>query len=678
MGFMRRKMRNSNLDVAEVEGYWITLLDRLLPSSAGIRVSEKVALNSSAVFACVRLISETMASLPLKLYKRQGKGRMVAENHPLHYMMNVEPNPEMRPSQFKEVLATHVELWGNAYCDIQLDNSDRPKYLWILRPDRMEVKRDGPNNTLQYIYQMPNGKRMRMSAERILHIPGWGYDGVKGLSSIDAAMRDAVGLALSLEQYGAKFFKNDARPSVVLKHPQTLDDEAHDRLMESWDDVHKGAQNAYRAAILEEGMDIETIGVPPEAAQFVASRRFQLEEIARIFRVPPHMIQDLSRSTFSNIEHQGIDFVQHTMRPRLIRFEQGFGYRLLNEDERGTYYFEFLVDALLRGDIATRYAAYVQALNNGFMNHDEVRSLENLNALPEGIGQTYFMPMNVIPIEEMLTPEPEPEPEPDDDEPDDEPDDDEDDSRSIIIRAVAPNKVIAQRRRLRRTYTRLLEREAGRMTAREITELNKLIKRAGNESPEWFMREVKEFYDGFRGTIERLMEPVFDSYAESVNVAAQAEISLEQDAELDIGRRVKEYSVGFVNRHVSSAIGQMRGLEKQSEDLGDFLTAAEERVAEWEEKNAEKIGRREGTRAGEAFALFTFAAAGVASLIWVANDGACPFCEEMDGSKVGVEEPFVRKGETLNPDEPNSGMRITGPKLHPPLHDGCECSIMAG
>ena len=323
-------------------------------------VSPSTALQVTAVFACVRILAETVAGLPLHVYRRlENGGKARAPDHYLYSLLHYLPNPEMTSFEFREVMMGHVCTWGNAYAEIEFDRAGRVRALWPLRPDRMTVKR--VNGRLQYIYKLskPDSQgrtEITLRDEQVFHVHGLGSDGIVGYSPIHLA-RQAVGLALAAEEFGARFFGNDARPGVVLEHPGQLGDEAHKRLRESWESRHGGLDKSHRVAILEEGLKVHEIGLPPEDAQFLQTRKFQVSEIARMFRIPPHMIADLERATFSNIEHQSLEFVIHTIRPWLVRWEQEIYRSLLTPQERKTYFAEFLVDGLLRGDIKSRYGA---------------------------------------------------------------------------------------------------------------------------------------------------------------------------------------------------------------------------------------------------------------------------------------------------------------------------------
>ena len=357
--------------------------------ASGVQVDELRAMQTSAVYACVRVLSETVASLPLVLHRREKDKNDKAIEHPLYEVLHDMPNNEMTSFCFREVMMTSLLLYGNAYARIIKDKAGHVKELWYLLPQNMEVERDSNTKKIKYTYSDEiTSKTYVYKPEQIFHVMGLGYDGIKGLSPIDQA-REAIGLALATEEYGARFFGNGARPGGVLEHPGTIKDP--EKLRDSWNKVYQGTKNSNKVAVLEEGMKYHEIGMSPEQSQFLQTRKYQLNEICRIFRVPPHLVCDLERSTFSNIEHQSIDFVTHTIRPWLVRFEQAIYKSLLSEQERLIYYAKFNVDGLLRGDFATRMQGYATARQNGWMSINEIRSLEEMNPISEEQGGNAYL-----------------------------------------------------------------------------------------------------------------------------------------------------------------------------------------------------------------------------------------------------------------------------------------------
>ena len=376
------------------DDYWYQAV--VGPTITGVEVDEDNAMKFATVFACVRVIAETIASLPLKIYEKvESGGKNEASDHNLYDLLHLQPNPLMTSFQYREAIMVHVLLWGNAYSEIARDGTGRIGALWPLNPSRMQIK-EGKGEALQYEYT-PEGKNEPTiyKFDEILHLPGLGYNGVSGKSPIQYH-REAIGLGLASQELASRFFGNDASPPFVLKHPGHLGEKAYETLQKNFQKTYGGLSKKFKFAILPEGMTIDKVGMPLAEAQFLETRRFQREEICGIYRVPPHLIGDLSRSTFSNIEQQSLDFVVNCIRPWLVRFEQAINVKLLSKQEQKKYFVEFNVEGLLRGDIQSRYNAYAIGRNWGWLSADDIREKENLNPLPDGQGKVYLAPLNMV------------------------------------------------------------------------------------------------------------------------------------------------------------------------------------------------------------------------------------------------------------------------------------------
>jgi len=372
-------------------------------SSAGKMVTERSAMQMTAVYSCVRILAEAVAGLPLHFYryKNDGSKEKAIDNH-LYHLLHDEPNPEMTSFIFRETLMTHLLLWGNAYCQIIKNGKEEVVALYPLMPNKMTVDRD-ENGNLYYIYNRSSEEAhvgelntVYLKPKDVIHIPGLGFDGLVGYSPI-AMAKNAIGLAMATEEFGSKFFANGAAPSGVLEHPGTIKDPS--KVREAWQSQFGGSGNSGKVAVLEEGMKYTPISISPEQAQFLETRKFQINEIARIFRVPPHMLADLEKSSFSNIEQQSLEFVKYTLDPWVIRWEQALTKSLLNEEEKKKYFFKFNVEGLLRGDYASRMSGYATARQNGWMSANDIRELENLDKIPkEDGGDLYLINGNMLPL----------------------------------------------------------------------------------------------------------------------------------------------------------------------------------------------------------------------------------------------------------------------------------------
>ncbi len=372
-------------------------------STSGKAVNERSSMQMTAVYACVRILAEAIAGLPLHLYRHgENSSKQKAKDHPLYTLVHCEPNAEMTSFVFRETMMTHLLLWGNAYAQIIRNGKGQVAALYPLMPNRMQVDRD-KNGRLYYQYTTSaedaptmQGTSVVLDASEVLHIPGLGFDGLVGYSPI-AMAKNAIGMAIACEEYGAKFFANGAAPSGVLEHPGTVKDPT--RLRDTWQGQFGGSANSHKVAVLEEGMKYTPISISPEQAQFLQTRKFQINEIARIFRVPPHMVGDLEKSSFSNIEQQSLEFVKYTLDPWVIRWEQALSRALLASDEKQTHFFRFNVEGLLRGDYQSRMTGYATARQNGWMSANDIRSLEDMDLITDADGgNLYLINGNMLPL----------------------------------------------------------------------------------------------------------------------------------------------------------------------------------------------------------------------------------------------------------------------------------------
>ena len=372
-------------------------------STSGKRVNERSAMQMTAVYSCVRILSEAVAGLPLHLYQYTDKSsKEKAVENPLYFILHDEPNTEMTSFVFRETLMTHLLLWGNAYSQIIRNGKGEVVGLYPLMPDRMTVNRDEKGRLYyEYMVSSDDAKTLkdgtvRLSPYDVLHIPGLGFDGLVGYSPI-AMAKNAIGLAIAAEEYGSKFYANGATPSGILEYPGTVKEP--DKVRESWNAGFGGSSNAHKIAVLEEGMKYTPISISPNEAQFLETRKFQINEIARIFRVPPHMVGDLEKSSFSNIEQQSLEFVKYTLEPWLVRWEQAMQRSLIPQDDKSKYFIKFNVDGLLRGDYQSRMQGYATARQNGWMSANDIRELENLDRIPaEDGGDLYLINGNMMPL----------------------------------------------------------------------------------------------------------------------------------------------------------------------------------------------------------------------------------------------------------------------------------------
>ena len=373
-------------------------------SYTGKSVTVEKALGFVPIMAAIRLMAETIGSLPFHVYQRVERGgREVAADHRLYELLHDQANPEMTAMVFREVVQGQTHAWGTGYAEIEYDTDGFPLYLWPLQSGSMAPYRQ--NGALLYLYRTPDGKEQRLSARQVFRLPAFGANGITGYAPIHWS-RQAIALGLASEEMAGRFYSNDARPGVAITVPVEIDmdDEAKKRLAESFDATHTGLSNKYRTAILDEGMGLETFGFNADDAQLIEQQKWSVEQVARIFNIPLHLLHDLERATFNNIEEMGLNFVTYSLRSWLVRWEQQVKMQLFAGDRR--HFAEFNVDGLQRGKLEDRMKAYWQMIQMAAISPNEIRALENRN--PIDGGDAYYHPVNVAPIEEVqdVTPQP--------------------------------------------------------------------------------------------------------------------------------------------------------------------------------------------------------------------------------------------------------------------------------
>ncbi|MEM7416779.1 MAG: phage portal protein [Gemmatimonadota bacterium] len=669
MGILARMERRSTLNNPST-----SLIDFFTGGSevtSGVRVNNVTALNISAVWAAVRVLTDSIAVLSLLTHERVGEGKQRAPDHPLYSLLKLRPNPYMSAFTFWETFEGHIETWGNAYAEIERDRAGRPIALWPLRPDKTTVHVDTQGRKF-YVTRV-DGQEIRLPAEDVLHVPGFGFDGFQGYNPITKA-RESLGLTMAAEKFGASFFGSGAKVAGVLKHNETLGAEATARLRKDWEDLHTGLSNSHRVAILEEGMDFTQIGVAPEDAQFLGTRKFQISEVARWFKVPPHMIGDLERSTNNNIEHQSLEFLKYTILPRTTRIEQAVNHELFSAVERAKYFAEFNVDDLLRGDTAARSKFYREMWGIGAMTQNEIRAKENMN--PVDGGDRRFVPLNMVPddmVEDVLDVS--------DDEEDDDPpppppeSDDERNTRELDLRA---RRSVTLRKRQSDSYQRIIDEAAARELKKEIRQVRRGLKSAfGARDGVKFRQLVDEFYEHHNETVRGAFIGILRSYLEVVIGAVGDELGSEVELNQTLERFLEEYADAFGTRWAGESAQQLRALIRDTEP-DEVEEVISQRLDEWEQKRSAKIAHREANRSGNAFAKAAYETAGVLSIRWFTVGENCVLCDMLDGRVIAIADNFLNRGEVLDPEDGQTApLEPRSHISHPPLHGGCNCFIVA-
>jgi HK97 family phage portal protein len=657
--------------------WWPRELLSIPRSKSGVSVTMDSALTMAAVFACIRILAEDMAKLPLHVYRERpgGRGKDRAKDHYLYDLLKIEPNSEMSSFSWRESMQAWLGAWGNAYTHFRVNGRGQIYDLFPLQAKWVKPKRQ--NGVLYYEYSPDGIKPEKYPAANILHLHAFGFDGLMGYSPIHMA-RETIGLGLAAQEYGSRFFSNDARPGIVLETPTALSDPAYERLRAELESENAGLINAHKPTILEEGLKIHEVGIPPEDAQFLQTRQFQVAEVARWYRMPPHKIQDLLRSTNNNIEHQSLEYVVDTLLPWITRWEQEATRKFLTPRERKQgYYIAFLINGLLRGDIQSRYAAYHTAKNDGWMNGDEIREKEDMNPMPDDLGKTYYVPLNMIPAQyatsiptgnQSM----------------------EENARSMAKIEQRHNvqsenrarEIGANRHKLIGRYLPLFRDASQRIVngeARNIRREMAKIKYVDNVSEfrvwmdDYYKNENPDF-------VKRQLMPVLTAYADPVAESVIAEGNpIDGDYSDNVTRYINEYANQMATRHSGRHLHQLQNVVERSVETGaDPYAEIDHKLNEFVDTKPEIIAREESVRANNALAVMLFGMAGVVYLRWVAMGKSCPYCNELNGRIVGIQEYFLASGSILNPPGAESPLTINKSKRHPPAHGGCDCLVISG
>jgi HK97 family phage portal protein len=506
---------------------------------AGVSVTPETAMTFSAVFAAHKILAESTAMLPLFLFKRMERGKKPATNHPLYGILHDVANPEMDAYLVRETMTAHMASWGRAHAIIDYDENGQIKALWPVPPSLVDVRRD-QDKQLVFDVRFTNGQKKTYPFYKMLYLRSLSPDGVTAFTPIKLA-RQGIGLALAAEAYGASFFGNGAAPQGVLIHPKTLKQAARDNIIGSWTDAHQGISNANKIALLEEDMKYEKIGIPPEDAQFLQTRQFQVEEIARWYRIPSMMLNMTgANSTYASVEAYGLQFVIYTLYPWLVRWEKAISMQLLLERERKSLVAEHAMSAILRGDTTSRYAAYGTGRQWGWLSVNDIRELENMN--PVDGGDIYLTPANMNNSADS----------------------------GKVQRAYLPVLTDAIQRVLRREANDI------RGAAQRI-----LQKRGAEEFADW----LSSFYQEHQDFTVRSLTPAAQSYAEMLaGPTTGSEIQVEQ--------KVAESLRLFALRHA----GQAQEKIKNALSEADPARSIESILDGWDGQYAERAARMEMSR----------------------------------------------------------------------------------
>lgn len=668
-----------------------------LRTSSGVSITPEAAMAIGAFYDCCRVIAEDCAKLPLKLYRRlTPRGKEPASDHPYYSLLHRKPNPYMTAFDLREAVTGHMAGRGNGYLFKVLDGNLRVLELWPLRPDKIQREeipavRAGQPIEVFYYYTRPDGQVTRLSAAEVIHLHGFSFDGRLGYDPAFQA-RETLGLAAAAERYSGLFYSNDATPRVVLKHPKAFkavaegQKSAADRIRESWEGKLRGLDRTTLLAVLEEGMDIQQVGVDPEKSQLIASMEFSVPQVCRWFRMPPHKIGHLKEATYSNIEQQALEYVVDTQLPWLVRWEQRLWMDILSEDEQPTYFWEHQIDGQLRGEFKNRMDGYRVGREMGLYSVNDLLELENRNpigpegdvrhvpwnwtilstaapqepAAPAGGGGSTARDQKTAEMLHLL-----------------------EDRNQLPEQRAELNDVekhlVDRRVKLRDRHRPLLRSACQAVADREANivarEAKRLMARDQNEFRDW----LRKFYEEHRDFIREKLLPILLAYARSLGDLAEDHMGTEGVDAAELDHFVEEYLAGENGRaswYADKAFAQLLAtLERSFEEGSDPVEAIETVLEQWRTDRADRWAELETIRAGGAFFTMVYNTFfGITRWRWHARGSdSCGWCQKLDGRTVATTEAFISQGQEFEPNSEGHPLVPSYDVHHEPAHAGCEC-----
>ena len=672
----RRSIENPATDMAS----WVNEWSSGGTSDSGMPVSEKTSVRLSTVWRCVRVLADGVGVLPLFIMQRQEpRGRRRVTDHALSELLHLAPNPRHSSFDFRRTTQANVVLQGNGYAAIRRDRGGRIRELWPIPATIVEPKIRG-DGSLYYEVRLSSSMPEIWESSEMLHVPGMGFDGIKGMSVLSAA-REGIGHGLSLQKYGTTVFKRGGRiPGVIQTPLPTVNPDQRKNVRVSWDESVGGPDNWHTPAIFPKGWEWKEIGIKPEEGQWLESKNANVLDVCRYMGVNPHKVYDYSRATFTNIENTNLAHVLDDLMPWVVCWEQELNRKLLTEKERASGLFiEFALQGMMRGDTAARGLFYSLGRQWGWFSANDVRDRENDPDIGPS-GDVYLTPFNMANSEELLlgdsgggagggaAPNQQPAVTP----------------TAASVRALAAAtgiRGLRLRRRIKAAEKPIIEDRARLIVNREIGAVEKMLKAMLGADPRnrrdlgTLRKELDEFYREHASWAAQRMQPVMASYAELVHGAIADEIGQDPDSPMpaQLQKFVSDYTKRFGAREASEGRLQLLALAEEGDEEA-VAEAMRTRLGEWGEKRPGKIAVNESTQFMAAAAKTLYVAAGVTVLRWVANPGACPFCASMDGRVAGVQQNFVNAGQGVDGGEGTEGPMVPSDNIgHPPLHGNCEC-----
>jgi len=630
-------------------------------TKSGNRVNEVSSLNISAIYSAITIIAGTIASLPRRIYKRlPDGGKIPAVDHPLFDRLYNKPNSsDMTAWSWIFSQIVHKYLWGNWYTYIKGDSYRNREFIPLL-PDRTYLDLE---NTNKYITNI-DGKETNILRRKMLHIPHFSFNGKTGFGVIHFA-RESLGISMALDEFAARFFSNGANNGGVVTYEGKMDEADLKRISADFNKKYSGLGKSHNTVFLGgKSPKFEKLDSDAEKAQALQSRQFSVVEVARWMNLPPHILKELSRATFSNIEQQSTELVMYSFLPLVTQIEQAMNLSFFDDEERKDYFVKFELKGLLRGDLAARTNFYTAMLDRGIFNGNDVLELEDMNPQPDGLGDIYMVPFNMQNKEAIKKVKTEPDP-----------------VRNNPSRIITDTRTKKRSANLRRKITNQLiprfRNYGNEIVSFEVENIRALVKEHLTERDSSdFKTEITNFYrDEFRERITELAGPLINGYSGAIIPVSQDEINSEMDITSMMDEFEREYLNYFISRHINSSRGQILGLVKDNTDTDALIDEIIlERMSEWEAKRPEKIVMRESIRAESAFARNVFLVCGISKLVSYSVGKSCPYCNALDGVVIGIEDSFLPAGE-FQPEGADEPLTVSSPKKHPPYHDGCDCGI---
>lgn len=642
--------------------WWRDLLTggNLGSDDSGVKVNIKTAQNYSPVFACVTLAAETISTLPLKIFEETKDGKKQLPEHPTHKMLHDKANPAMTAQIFREIMQRSCELRGIALAQKIRNGYKQVVELWPIHPDKVKEYIADPK-TGKLFFKMEDGRTL--SQDDIFYFYGPGSDGITPVSRITHAA-DSLSLGMAAETFGRRFFGKNTHIGGFLKHPagKKISDAALKRLKEDINQKYAGLGKSHSLILLEDGMEYQKIGLSNTDSQFLETRRFGVEEVCRWFGMKPHMIGDLSHATYSNIEQQGIEAVQYCWLPRCVRWEQAINTQLLGNTKLRA---EHNLDGLMRGDLKSQAEAWNTLVQNGIINADEVRELMGFNKQEGDQGKIYFMPLNMVnkadvasgnlldaPVANdeprlLATPEIE--------------------LKAGTDKTEKRKLSVAHRRLIAEKYRPKLRAMAKRIVEKDFAVLrNKLAELNQEQFAGWL---AADYINELAPTVRSEAAPIFNAFAMALIPAISEEVGDVTD------ERYEAFVNGYLDKFSTRYGAKNRKTLKELTAEESYRDDIEKQLVEWEENLPGQIEQEEITRQRSAFTKAAYMAAGITLLRWVANGKSCPFCSQLDGRIVGIEQNFAEAGSTLTAGD--NSLTFSSAIGHAPAHRGCDCDIVA-